>query len=98
MRDISHFDYGVEFCSFHRDVGEHPLMIGLDDVSAGVTDDLRDLREGPCLIRDRDAQPGEMPLAGHATQQDGRKQAWIDVAAACDESNALSGEALVMLL
>ena len=67
-------------------------MIGLDDVSVGVSDDLRDFRQSPGLIRDRDAQPGEMPLSGHATQQDGRKQAWIDVAAACDKSNALFGE------
>ena len=56
-----------------------------------------DVAEDTGLIRDRDADAGQVPRPGHAPEQNRREDAWVDVASTEHEPHTLAGEAPVRL-
>ena len=97
MRAVARLDHDLEQGALGRQVGEHPLVVDLDDVGAGLAQQVGDLGQRARPIHQIDGELGQPPLAGQLARQHAGQQPRVDVAAAQHEADAAADELVAHL-
>lgn len=92
MVGVARLHGDVQIGQFDGQIVKQPLMKNLDDIAAGLTDNIRHRRQGAGAVADGDPQSRHLPGADHAAHQHGRQNARVDVGAAHDKADSLARE------
>src|SRR5204862_7383177 len=94
---VARLDQEFDFGRAYRGGAEDTLVLYLDDVAAGIGDQLRHFGEAAGDVGHRDAQAHQAGVTHQAPHENRGEHAAVDVAAGDWDADALAGEALRML-